>query len=591
MMARVKRSIFTSLITILILPAANVCGAGEELPSATEWIPAEAAIVLEIPDSSKVVEGLLSKEFEGRIRENEQIRQFLESPQFAQIVGIVRYLEFRLGTDWKDAVRKLFGGRITAALLPRNQVLIVVDTKSAELLSKLHQVLLEHARDEAQKAGDPDRVASGVYKGWTGWTFDGGKNVHALVGSRLLLSNKADLLRSAADLAETGGAGSLARVAAYQQAQAALPQNAWVRAFVNIGLIKEAPRSDRIERAMRTNPLLALMVADNLEALSNATWMAAAINVDGGRVGLHVVADGTFPGGDHPTAFSLPTNESGCLRNIEVPRRLVAVSLYRDLARFYRQKDVLFPERTSGLIFFENMMGVFFTGRHFSEEVLPHLHPEIRLVVAAQEYQPDYGVPAVALPAMALVFRMKDPKQFVPMAEEAWQKALGLINFTRGQQALPGLILDRAEYRGVRYTVAAFSTVGLTPEDRKDVRFNFRPVLAPVGEYLVLSSTEQLARDIIDYLQQEDQNAARLPGRHFVLETDREGLLKLLKTNREAIIRQNMVERGHSREKAEAETNNLFALVAILGELRVELLRQEDKPQARIEVALPGTEN
>ncbi len=30
----------------------------------------------------------------------------------------------------------------------------------------------------------------------------------------------------------------------------------------------------------------------------------------------------------------------------------------------------MFPERTSGIIFFENMMGIFFTGRDLTEEVL-----------------------------------------------------------------------------------------------------------------------------------------------------------------------------------------------------------------------------
>ena len=35
-----------------------------------------------------------------------------------------------------------------------------------------------------------------------------------------------------------------------------------------------------------------------------------------------------------------------------------------------RPRTTLFPERTSGLIFFENMMGIFFTGRDLTSEVL-----------------------------------------------------------------------------------------------------------------------------------------------------------------------------------------------------------------------------
>ena len=41
--------------------------------------------------------------------------------------------------------------------------------------------------------------------------------------------------------------------------------------------------------------------------------------------------------------------------------------------KFYAAKDTLFPDRTSGLIFFENMMGIFFSGRDLTDEVLAAL--------------------------------------------------------------------------------------------------------------------------------------------------------------------------------------------------------------------------
>ena len=83
----------------------------------------------------------------------------------------------------------------------------------------------------------------------------------------------------------------------------------------------------------------------------------------------------------------------GALPNLAVPRRIAGLSLYRDLHAFYAAKDKLFPERTSGLIFFENMMGIFFTGRDLTDEVLAETRPEIRIVVAAQKYDPAIGTP------------------------------------------------------------------------------------------------------------------------------------------------------------------------------------------------------
>ena len=185
-------------------------------------------------------------------------------------------------------------------------------------------------------------------------------------------------------------------------------------------------------------------------------------------------------------------SREGALPNLRVPRRIAAGSLYRDLHAFYAAKDNLFPERTSGLIFFENMMGIFFTGRDLTEEVLSETRPEIRFVVARQQYDPAIGTPQVQLPAMAVVFRLRHPEQAAEMTEEAWQKAVGLVNFTRGQKADPGLILDRQSYAGIRFTVGRFSTADAKGKTELPTRFNTQPSIARLGDYLVLSSTEQI---------------------------------------------------------------------------------------------------
>ena len=144
------------------------------------------------------------------------------------------------------------------------------------------------------------------------------------------------------------------------------------------------------------------------------------------------------------------------------------------------------------------MMGIFFSGIELTDGVLGQTRPEIRVVVAAQRYDPAIGTPAVRVPAFAAVLRLRDPKKFGPVVEEAWQKALGLINFTRGQKAEPGLIIDRAAQGDVKFTYAYYR-----PPEEKDKsplpdRFNYRPSLAMFGDYLIFSSAEGLTRDLID---------------------------------------------------------------------------------------------
>ena len=81
------------------------------------------------------------------------------------------------------------------------------------------------------------------------------------------------------------------------------------------------------------------------------------------------------------------------------------------------------------------------------------------------------------VPAFAAVLKLRNPEDFDEIAEEAWQKAIGLVNFTRGQQALPGLIIDRPVYKDIKLPVAYFSTSQVDNKARLDQRFNVRPTI------------------------------------------------------------------------------------------------------------------
>jgi hypothetical protein len=133
-----------------------------------------------------------------------------------------------------------------------------------------------------------------------------------------------------------------------------------------------------------------------------------------------------------------------------------------------------------------------------------------------------------------------------------------------------------------------FPRVGLSAEERKHVRFNFKPVLAACGEHLILSSTEQLARDVIDYLRKEEATSPpRLAGCSLMLETSREGLLRLIEANHENLVLQNMVEKGHDRGKAEEEVRNLWLLVSLLGEMKLEWGRTKNQPWVKAQWISP----
>jgi hypothetical protein len=298
--------------------------------------------------------------------------------------------------------------------------------------------------------------------------------------------------------------------------------------------------------------------------------------------------DGKMVARTSPAAFALPKeSDEGAMPNLSVPRRIAAMTFYRDLHQFYAAKDDLFPERTSGLIFFENMMGIFFSGRDLTNEVLAETRPEIRFVVAEQKYDPEIGTPITKLPAFAAILRLRNPEDFDEVVEEAWQKAIGLVNFTRGQQAMPGLIIDRPEHDQTKLTLAYFSTTGIEDKTKLDQRFNIRPTLAMPGGYVIFSSTDDLARDLVDALNKEIKQGGRpLAQTHSLVEMEGGQLASILQANRQVLVRGDMVKKGNTQQQAEAGIDLLISLARFVKHVELGIGMNEALTQARLEISL-----
>ncbi len=556
--------------------------AAEGLPPASLWIGGDAALVIEVSEPGALLEPLLSPEA-GRawaaLTENQK-----GNLKFQQLEGMVAYLELQLGTNWRAGLRQLLGGGLAFAIEPGGGVLLAVDAKDGKVLGQLEEVVRHFAASEAAKQGRTEQVASREYRGVTTWSLSTNES-HAILGSRLLLANRPAALDRALDLRAQAAGKDITSVPLYQAALQAVGKDALGRVFVNMQLLRQAPNVKEA-LAKEINPMGALLLGDTKEALGQANWLALGAYIRDGKLVLKAFTDGQAPATSKAAAFATPHQPGeGIMPALDVPGGIACLSLYRDLRAFYSAKDDLFPERTSGLVFFENMMGIFFSGIELTEGVLGQTRPDLRVVVAVQRYDPSIGTPASQVPAFAAVLRLRNPQAFGETVEEAWQKAIGLANFTRGQDAKPGLILDRATHNGVKYSLSYFRPPDGQDKSAIDTRYNFRPTLARPGDYLILSSTDGLARDLIDAVQKESA-AAPKPSQatHAALELDGAQLHAILVANREQFIRKNMVEKGNSRAQAEAEIGILLAAAGYLDRAALTLGRVHACPQATLEL-------
>ena len=571
----------------LILAVSALPASGRAQMPAVQCVPEDALICLHIARPTVLLDQLADDEMVQAIRSLSLYQQQTSDPGFQEFLNVVQFLETSLDTDWRSGLAQLTGGGITLAVCPDETVLAVVDSQDEHLLGRLHEIFVNIARSEAQKAGTSEKVTSREYGDATVWSFDG-REAHAVIGQRFIFANRFERLQVALDQQASKGKTSLADNSAYQVARRAAGSDAVATAFVNLKpLVGLPPVTEALDKS-RKNPLAALLLAGISESLRDSNWLALRLDVKDRTLALRALVDGQVAGPPNPAAFAVPQNAgAGARPSLSVPRRIAALSLYRDLHGFYAAKDKLFPERTSGLIFFENMMGIFFTGRDLTSEVLAEAEPGIQIVVAEQRFDPAEGTPAVKLPAFAAILRLRRPQQFGSVVEEAWQKAIGLINFTRGQQALPGLIIDRPSHGQIKYTLAYFSAGEAADKEKLDTRFNVRPTLALPGDYLVLSSTDGLARDLIDALSQAGgEDVAPLARTDSLLEISGKRVASILASNRQTLVRQDMVKKGKTKEEAEAGVDMLVTLLTCVDHVKLSIGRQNDLTQADLSMRL-----
>ena len=485
----------TVLLVLLLVgrSAARLLGDDPAVP-ATALIPDDAILVVRVTQPKALIERAFDQRVVQFVQSLPPYQQAMAQAETQQVLTMVKFFESKYKADLPTMIGKLVGGGMTLAVGPNESNLLIVDAEDAQMLSEIHDFFRTIAKGEASKQGDPDRVASAEYRGVMGWKFGPGES-HAIVGNRLLLSNRPETLKAAIDRQVDHTAKDVTQSSRYQAAVASLKNESQVTLFADMGVLNQVPQFQK-GLTQDDNPMTRLLFAPFLAAMTEATWLAAGANLTADDLAVDIVADRTSPEPTPLNSFALPLKDGqGAMPNLVVPGQIAAVSMYRDLHQFYAAKDELFPDRTSGLIFFENMMGIFFSGKDLTNEVLAQTLPDIRVVVSEQRYDEKTGTPAMKLPGFAVVIQLRDPDKFQLVMKEAWQKAIGLVNFTRGQKAQPGLIIDSATHNGINYTTSFFSVADEENKDAVDIRFNFQPALAVAGDRLIMSSSDLLVRD------------------------------------------------------------------------------------------------
>jgi hypothetical protein len=384
----------------------------------------------------------------------------------------------------------------------------------------------------------------------------------AVVGSALVVSNSPKTLHAAIDLHLDGASKSMAQAPPVAEARKLLPPAPAGWLWLNLRPVQKQPQFQAVFDQLKDNGAVAVFFGGLFNVASRAPFLCAALY----QHDTEFAATLRFPSGregmPEAVALHIPENNAGSLPLLEPAHTLFSTSYYLDLANLWNGRTKLLkPNEVKELENLEKKSGLFLGGVRLSK-LLQQLGPHQRVVVAHQNKLAYKTAPAQRIPAFAFVLEMRDPA-FARTAESLLRTAalLGTFKFD-----LKLVEEKHGEFNVVGYR---FPEDAKVPGDDGNIRFNFTPCLVKVGKQFVVSSTLELAHDLIDVLVKEPGTSAVSPST-LRAKAYSAGAAAGLRTAEEQLMTQAILGQALAPDLARERVEQLIALVERLGTLQMQ---------------------
>jgi len=570
-----------ALVAALVVTS-TLYGANAADKTATQLLPRSVAAYAEIAQPPRVIDGVLDHPLTRRIEQHPDYQKYLESPQYQKFLEVAKVVEDKLGMKLRGAITTLAAeGIYVGGDLATQGIVLLVRSSDEKLTEKARDTLLELARAEATSKGKPDPVQVDEHMGIA--IYQLGEVRLATHGKWYIASNKPILMRAVLTNCVEDNISCLADESQFQAAHKARPEGAAAWGYVDLRLVRATGILKAALRNKSDNPGIELIAGGILGALPDAPYVTGTIFLASEKVGLE---------------FSMPTNVAAAAKQREFyfgaegkgqappvlhPKEtLLTLSTYRDFASMWRNAPDLFNEQVNAQ-FAEAEAGLstFFSGRNFRDDILGNLEPGLQLVVARQRY--GDVVPAMKIPAGAIVMRMKNPERTARDFKITFQSAIGFLNVVGGMNGLSPFDVN-SEKQGDMLIVAAEYLPPADEAARKAAspQYNASPTIVFVGDKFILSSTKALALELAELLRKGP--LAESDPINTQLEVDLQAIRDSLADNTEPLIAQNMLEKGHDRPAAEKEIKGLLDALGQVRDTRLRLSADEKALSVQWEV-------
>ncbi len=573
-------AIILAVCTVLLfLPRLSPAAAEER--TAAQLLPATTAVYVEIRQPMQLLDTALEHPMRAKLESIEDVKKGLESEQFEQFLGAVRFIELQIDMKWQEALEAITAGGLYAGIDAETEGLVVLaKSRDEKTLTKVRETLISLARQDAKNKGNPDPFEEKDYRGITAYKIQ--NNVFAQVGTWLMVTNKGELAKVIADTYLDGSDATLAGNKNFTAARESIDGEPAALAFADVGVLRDKGVAKELFREKSDNPLAELLLGGILNSLQDAPYATGTLYFEAEQTKLVASLPHDPANSTEARQFYFGPEGNGAAPKPLLPNEtLLSIVTYRDVGEFWLAKEELFEENiVAQLAQADSQFSTLFAGLDFGQEVLGAVQPEIQIVLARQDFAHlDTPEPDIKLPTGAMIFRLKEPEKMQRRLKVAYQSLIGFANIGLAQQGQPQLDIE-TETRGDTRIVSA---TYLPDETKKGaIAYNFSPSIAFVGDRFIIAGTRQLAVELAELAA--DQTEQQAAGENTQATLDAQVLHDVLADNREHLVAQNVLEKGHAKADAEKEIGTVLDLLGIGKDASLQLKTTKDKLSLEVQL-------
>jgi hypothetical protein len=559
-------------LTCLSLMTITASARAEVPQDPLRLVPDKADFIFKVEQPRKLAETIYGLDLFKKIQKLDAVVEAYDSTNARRFFQLVAYFEKQLGMKWPEIIDRVAGGGMAVGVKiggDPSPVLLVVQSKDEKALHKFVKLTLKVADQELARQEAKDRPVKGSYRNVE--TVQIGKQFSAaLAGSALLVSNNSEALHLAIDLHARGGKNNVAHLAGVADARKVLPPDPLAWGWLTFDNIRKFPQAKAVFAEKQNDTNLTVLFGGFLDLLRRSPFVCAGIYQKDNSFTTTI----RFPAGregmpKNMTVFLPPDNQSGSLPLLEPKNVLLSSSYYLDVSKFYEYRNELFnKQQVKTFENFDKRSGTFLGGVQFSK-LLTLAGSHQRLVIA-QQTKPGYKTqPHQLFPAGAFIIEMRDPKEF-GKAMDTVLRGAALLTTTQFDLKLLEEKRGDATIVGYRFPEGKSKARGPLRNDTNNIRYNFSPCFVRVGNQFVISSTIELAGqlvDLIDKQTKEKKKGSPAVGRTRIYAS---GGVALMRAFHDQLLTQTILGRAVAPDQATKEVEAAIKLVGELGYLQIQ---------------------